>query len=249
MSLVSSYLQVVVAALCTAHQCTAGITSMSCVDVKHLCMEKVGCSMAWHNYHIHCQNAIDGDVQTCTVSCQRAITVLLSAQDGIGRLFTNCSCNVLGVLDSCDEQRRLNFCSQFVLDLLETLDDSAVVGCSAARIMCEADAACHTAFQMYMSQCESMIKGLECKKECEDSLNQLYKENRAAKLKSCICDNDPEYKDCETVHRNMNIDVCKYQNNTYKVLHNAANAEKVHYGLRFSFIHVMIFYFLRICIV
>lgn len=221
-----------------------GMATKDCVEVKHLCTDRVGCSMAWHNYQIHCRGTINGDVQTCTVSCQRATTVLLSGQDGIGRWFTNCSCTGEEV---CREQQRLKFCGNFILQVLETLDDSVVIGCSSARIMCEADAACHTAFQMYMSQCESMFEsGLDCTKECEDSLRALYEQKRAAKLKYCVCDNDDEYTDCKNIHRKVDT-ICNYRNNTYKLVHSSGSRAHVHLitSVLLSFVQILIVLLLR----
>lgn len=203
MEFLPGYVEVLVVAVfvcgveCTSGSVATGQTNVHCNDVKHMCKERVGCSLAWHNYEILCQNVQNNDARTCNVRCERAIIVLLTGKDGIGRLLLNCSCG----RDVCAEQERLQLCSE---SIVTALDESVVVNCSLARLLCEADSACHTAFQLYMSHCQPMRKGLECTMACGKSLTLLHRQERAEKLKNCICNVDPEYKECKHIHRVIN---------------------------------------------
>lgn len=204
MELLPGYLEVLVVAVfvrgveCTSGSVAAGQTHVPCNDVKHMCKDRVGCSLAWHNYKVLCQNVQNNDVRTCDVRCERALIVLFTGKDGIGRLLLNCTCRGD---DFCEEQQKLQFCSDTIL---KALDDSAVVNCSLARLLCEADSSCHTAFQLYMSHCQPLRNGLTCTLECQKSVALLHRQERAEKLKTCICNVDPEYKECKQIHRVMN---------------------------------------------
>jgi hypothetical protein len=233
-------LKVLIAILCTSYRYIVGVSAMTCIDVKLLCKEQVGCSLAWHNYHIHCWNVINGDKETCSLTCKRSISVLLSTQSGIGRLFTSCNSSFP---DERENQRRLNFCSRFIsgLSVMSPEDDTSAISCSSARILCETDARCHTAFQVFMSQCRPEERGLNCTRDCAYSLHHMFILSRAANLRKCTCDTDPEYQDCKIIHGHF--DECDYQNGTYAVIKNRTSAGDVN---RFHLFYVLFFVTLNV---
>ena len=77
-------------------------------------------------------------------------------------------------------------------------DTTVVVSCSLAQWLCEADAHCQTAFTYFLNHCQAMYQGLKCTDSCRDSLNILYRQSKAAKLRNCVCGD----RECSLIQEN-----------------------------------------------
>ncbi|CAH1979718.1 unnamed protein product [Acanthoscelides obtectus] len=78
-----------------------------------------------------------------------------------------------------------------------------VVSCSVAQWICGADALCSKALEYYNRYCRAMFAGKKCNARCNNSVNILHRQEKAARLFQCKCDGKEEY-DCLAIQRNMN---------------------------------------------
>ncbi|CAG2057099.1 unnamed protein product [Timema podura] len=107
-----------------------------------------------------------------------------------------CDC----VDDFClDAKRRVEVCRPHVLIAMR---NETVVSCRLAQWICAADALCSTALEYYNRFCRSMFHGKKCTHRCNNSISILRRQEKAAKLNTCICDGHEEY-DCPRIQTNM----------------------------------------------
>lgn len=183
----------------------------SCMEARSKCIHRLGCSMALNNFQIACQQVKLGMVDYCTESCKRAVISLVTVDDNIGTDYLTCDCD--GNEDCALWKKRITLCSDDVLAALETLDNEEVISCSLARMLCEANTVCFTSLDYYEENCKNLWErhstNLECSERCNNSLNILNKQPRAAKLDNCLCDNSDPLVSEDTCIR------MKYNTKTY----------------------------------
>lgn len=167
----------------------------NCMDARNRCILRIGCSMALNNFLIACEPVRLGAVDYCTDSCMRAVVSLVTVADDIGTDYLTCDCDTAP--DCLLVKKRIALCSDGVLAALNSLDTDEVISCSLARMLCEADTSCWTALSYYENDCgylwdKHTTEMLHCSPVCNNSVATLFRQRRAAKLRTCLCDNtDP----------------------------------------------------------
>lgn len=183
------------------HRATASTEErVLCNRAQNKCVARVGCGMALHNYFLNCRALINRDTDVCTPDCQKAIISLLSTEDQEGANFMECDCN--GNRFCVNNRKRVEVCSRDVMRAMESVyDDHTDISCSLAELICQADTSCYTALMYYERHCSRLFKGEKCTPRCNNSLSILYRQAKAQKLWTCICDGTEEYP-CEAIQRN-----------------------------------------------
>ena len=171
-----------------------------CNRAQNKCVSRVGCGMALHNYFLNCRALINRETDECTSDCQKAIISLLSTEDQEGANFMTCDCN--GNNFCLNHRKRMEICSRDVMQAMESVyDEETDISCSLAELICRADTSCYTALGFYERHCTKLFKGEKCSARCNNSLTILYRQVKARKLRTCICDGTEEYP-CEAIQEN-----------------------------------------------
>lgn len=166
----------------------------SCNTVRNKCIANLGCGMALTTFHISCASLLSGETNECSPQCEKALISLIWAEDTIGRQFINCNCT--GGDQHCEEQKaRIELCEN-----VRKFNKSAVVKCSLAMWLCEADTECLIALEFYIDHCSGLIRGEKCTPRCNNSLTILYQLESAKKILTCECDGTEEFK-CLKIRR------------------------------------------------
>ncbi|CAH1796453.1 unnamed protein product [Owenia fusiformis] len=158
-----------------------------CHVARNKCVARMGCSMALHNYITNCGPVIHGETDICTPDCRKALISLFSTDDKAGEMFMTCDCNGN---QFCEESKhRIEICSNDVIQGLHSIDDDeTMLSCSLASMICEADTRCCTALDFYQLHCKKMWAGEKCTHRCNNSIQILYGQHKAKKLRTCYCD-------------------------------------------------------------
>ncbi|XP_012273327.1 growth arrest-specific protein 1 [Orussus abietinus] len=182
----------VLSTICT--MCTTG--TMLCDEAKWRCAFRKGCGTALEQYLSGCNSVLQGNISECPQFCQDALVALTSSDEGKELMTCNCARNDFLCLQS---KQRVEVCRPSVTLMM----NKTRVSCRVATWICNADALCSTALAYYNEFCRSMFHGKKCTPRCRNSINILRRQEKAAKLNTCICDGAEEY-DCKGIHRNMN---------------------------------------------
>nr|XP_023018241.1 growth arrest-specific protein 1-like isoform X1 [Leptinotarsa decemlineata] len=171
-------------------------SAIPCEEARMKCAYRVGCGMALQNYLMGCSAVLQGESfpTYCPDFCQYTLTALTSTEEGKELMECQCSDHFCE-----DQKRRTDICAPLVLETM----NSPVVPCRVAQWICEADAICSKAFEYYNQYCKAMFHGKKCTPRCNNSINILRRQEKAAKLKTCKCDGTEDY-DCHGIQRNMN---------------------------------------------
>ncbi|KAK9497936.1 hypothetical protein O3M35_003834 [Rhynocoris fuscipes] len=130
----------------------------------------------------------------CPEECQHALIALTSTNEG--KELMKCECGD----DLCRETKaRVEVCRPQVIRATRA---ETVVNCEVAQWICMADTLCSTALRYYNIFCRSMFTGRKCSLRCKNSINILRRQEKAAKLNSCVCTGREDY-DCPTIRSNM----------------------------------------------
>ncbi|XP_041370517.1 growth arrest-specific protein 1-like [Gigantopelta aegis] len=176
------------------------LASSFCDVTRIHCLSRTGCNMALKNFFVGCSDVIYGKVNSCTVECKHALLSLLSTEDQTGISFINCNCSGEEFCET--RKKRVEICTADVLSSMNSLDDhDAVVSCSLAKWICEADTSCLTALEYYARHCIKLLIGNKCTLRCNNSLSILYRQPNSRKLQTCRCDGSEDY-DCQTLKDN-----------------------------------------------
>ena len=111
-----------------------------------------------------------------------------------------CDCQGAAV---CERQRqRLEVCSPQVIDAMKIVkDETTQITCTLAEWICRADTQCFTALGYYDQHCRKLIRGEKCTRRCNNSLSILYRQTKAQKLRTCVCDGTEPYN-CPELREN-----------------------------------------------
>lgn len=165
-----------------------------CEEARLKCAYREGCGMALQNYMVGCSAVLQGPTQHCPQICLHSLIALTSTEEG--RDLMNCQCND----EFCEEQKsRVEICRPSVTHANR---NGSVVSCTAAQWICAADTLCSTALEYYHRNCKSMFNGKKCTHRCQNSINILRRQEKAAKLKTCKCSGHEDY-DCPVIQANM----------------------------------------------
>ncbi|ELU06717.1 hypothetical protein CAPTEDRAFT_209088 [Capitella teleta] len=170
-----------------------------CSVAQRQCMAQLGCGLAWHNFMTSCGNLLHNKtVNECHPSCRKAMTSLLMSASGSDFLTCDCDGNQF-----CRRQKlRMDICQSAVRAAMLKLDDpEAVVSCSLATMVCKADTSCQTAMEYYDTNCVKMFRGERCTARCHNSLDVLYRQPKAAKLRNCRCDGSSGFRRSQAARR------------------------------------------------
>jgi growth arrest-specific protein 1 len=182
------------ALLAMAACCALRAAASSCEQARLKCAYRAGCGMALQNYIVGCTGVLHGASTSCPESCQLALIALTSTEEG--KDLMTCAC----ADELCEETKsKVEVCRPHVL--VATRNET-VVSCRTAQWICAADALCSTALDYYNRYCRAMFLGKKCTHRCNNSISILRRQEKAAKLNSCVCDGQEEY-DCAGIRTNM----------------------------------------------
>jgi len=173
--------------------CTWHVEAMSCEDARMKCAYRTGCGSALQKYVLGCSGLRDTP-NYCPEECQHALIALTSTPEG--QDLMTCECGD----DYCNETKMsVEVCRPYVL---RATSNETVVTCVVAQWICGADTLCSTALKFYHKFCRSMFLGKKCSRRCKNSIDILRKQEKAAKLDSCVCNGREDF-DCLSIRRNM----------------------------------------------
>jgi len=166
---------------------------LSCEEARLKCAYRSGCGKALHEYMARCSTVLRDSGNSCPESCQHALIALTSTDEG--KDLMKCECTD----ELCRETKeRVEVCRPHVTRATR----NETVSCRVAEWICEADGVCSTALGYYHHLCRSMFQGRKCSNRCKNSINILRRQEKAAKLTTCVCDGREEYN-CVEIRRNM----------------------------------------------
>ncbi|XP_043277439.1 growth arrest-specific protein 1-like [Venturia canescens] len=168
----------------------------SCEVARLRCAFRTGCGSALQQYLTSCTADLQSDSRGCPETCQHALIALTSTDQG--KELMSCDCPDDDYLCNRSKQR-VEICRSSVTMAM----NRTRVSCRTATWICNADALCSKALDYYNAYCRSMFHGKKCTPRCRNSIGILSRQEKAAKLNTCLCDGAEEY-DCKGIHRNMN---------------------------------------------
>lgn len=172
----------------------AAASRRTCAEAKIRCALRSGCGMALQNYMLGCADLMGGRVDHCDEYCKNALIALTSTEEGHDLM--DCACGN----EYCRETKaRVEVCRE---EVLAANSDTTVVSCSVAHWICAADTLCSTAIGFYDRLCRRMFIGKGCSYRCNNSISILQRQEKAAKLETCVCDGSEPF-DCQGIKRNM----------------------------------------------
>ncbi|XP_047495471.1 growth arrest-specific protein 1-like isoform X1 [Penaeus chinensis] len=166
----------------------------TCAEAKIRCALRSGCGMALQNYMLGCADLMSGRIDYCDEYCKNALIALTSTEEGHDLM--DCAC---GNAYCRETKARIEVCRE---EVLAANADTTVVSCNVAHWICAADTSCSTAISYYDSLCRRMFIGKGCSYRCNNSISILQRQEKAAKLETCVCDGTEPF-DCEGIKRNM----------------------------------------------
>ncbi|CAD6225305.1 GSCOCG00005612001-RA-CDS [Cotesia congregata] len=171
---------------------------ISCDEAKLKCGYRKGCGGALQRYLTSCAGIYqDEEDRNCPEQCQLDLISLTSTDEG--KDLMNCRCTKEDFM-CIDSKQKVEVCRESINRLM----NNTRLSCKIATGICNADTLCFTALQYYHKHCKHMFNGRRCTHRCRNSLNILLRQDKAASLKTCVCDGREDY-DCRGVHRNMHI--------------------------------------------
>ena len=194
---VSGY-ELLFAIVCVFLPCFRWTTALElCNKARNKCVSRVGCGMALHNYYIGCGSLIHGQTNVCTATCQKALISLLSTEDQAGEAFMTCDCD--GNQFCISQKLRIDVCSKDVMPAMRSLEDyNTQISCSLAELICSADTSCFKALEYYQRHCRKLWSGEKCTARCNNSIAILYRQTKAQKLRTCLCEGTEDF-DCQKI--------------------------------------------------
>ncbi|XP_024081784.1 growth arrest-specific protein 1-like [Cimex lectularius] len=175
--------------LCPLAQC------ILCEEARLKCALRDGCGTALQGYFLSCSELHKSrQLTSCPEDCLNSLIALTSTHEG--KQLMNCECGD----DLCRKTKdRVDVCRPQVI---KASMNETIVSCVVAQWICGVDPVCAKALSYYNHYCRSMFLGKRCSARCENSINILRRQEKAAKLNSCTCDGKEEY-DCDSIRRNM----------------------------------------------
>ena len=162
------------------------VSASKCEVARTKCAYRAGCGMALQNYMIDCAALIVGHSTICSAACERALIALLSTEEG--EALVECDCDASEFCETI--RQRLQVCRHQVLNATAV---GSVVSCQTARSICNADLPCSTALVYFYDRCRHVFQGRACDVFCKNSLQILYRQEKADKLKTCFCDGGEDF--------------------------------------------------------
>ncbi|KAK2159750.1 hypothetical protein LSH36_147g07011 [Paralvinella palmiformis] len=190
-----------------------------CSEVHNRCFGRDGCKFALENYFLHCMDLSDAPPTRCSHRCKMALIMLLSSEEHDGpNAFRECDCQ--GEEFCLQQKERIAVCQEDVQMWLDAISDPRVpISCSLATMVCSADSTCLMAIDYYEDHCKRLqdANNPRCTSRCNNSLNILYRQDKAEKLQTCYCDGTEGYN-CTALKRNMQ-ELCFRGSSTPRIRH------------------------------
>ncbi|XP_034935372.1 growth arrest-specific protein 1-like isoform X2 [Chelonus insularis] len=188
---------VFLASIVTINATNVTTTSIRCEEARLKCAYRKGCGGALEQYLTSCAGVFQGDSARCPETCQYALIALTSTDEG--KELMTCECAKDDIMCIRTKQR-VEICRSPVSIVM----NKTRLSCRIATSICNADPLCSTALYYYNELCKAMFHGKKCTHRCRNSIGILQRQEKAAKLNTCICDGSEDY-DCQSIHRNMNF--------------------------------------------
>ena len=178
-----------------------------CSEVHNRCFGRDGCKFALENYFLNCMDVSDSPTFECTERCKMALTMLMSSGEHDGpNAFRECDCQ--GEEFCLQQKDRIAVCQEDVQTWLDVINDpQAPIPCYLATLVCSADSECLMAIDYYEDHCKKLqdVTNPRCNSRCNNSLNILYRQNKAQKLQTCYCDGTESYNCTALKHNTQNL--------------------------------------------
>ncbi|XP_008545097.1 growth arrest-specific protein 1 isoform X1 [Microplitis demolitor] len=169
-----------------------------CDEAKLKCVYRKGCGGALQRYLTSCAGIYqDEEDRNCPEQCQQDLISLTSTDEG--KDLMNCECTKDDFM-CIDSKQRVEVCRESINRVM----NNTRLSCVIAIGICNADTLCTTALHYYRKNCKHMFSGRRCSHRCRNSLEILMRQDKAADLKTCVCDGREDY-DCRGIHRNMHL--------------------------------------------
>lgn len=159
---------------------------IGCDEVHKRCTFREECTKGLFNYMKDCADVLNGLTNRCPWSCRRTLISLMSHE--AGRELAMCDCK--DDIFCRTHKERLEICRP---EVSHATADHTVVSCSIAELICSSDTQCSTALTYYHRFCKSMFHGHKCTRRCNNSLDILGRQEKAAKLHDCYCDGSEDF--------------------------------------------------------
>ncbi|XP_072006952.1 growth arrest-specific protein 1 [Engystomops pustulosus] len=176
---------------------------MICWQAVLKCQLDQECSYAYRQYNEACASVLNGNMnershRRCPSHCINAIIQLNNTKAG-------------PALESCDcaNDKTCNATKQAIEPCMPRTSEAAgsptqrpVIGCTAARRLCERDRRCSESLSSYLRNCGALFNGLSCPSKCMAVILDMMKVPTAMLLSECVCDG-LERAICESVKDSM----------------------------------------------
>lgn len=159
---------------------------IACDEAHKRCSYREDCTKSLFSYMKDCAEVLHGTTTRCPWACRRTLISLMSHEAGLELAMCDCRND-----EYCKTQKeRLEVCRP---EVSYATADHTIVSCSIAELICSADTQCSTALAYYHRLCKSMFHGHKCTRRCNNSLNILGRQEKAAKLHNCYCDGSEDF--------------------------------------------------------
>ncbi|XP_075684908.1 growth arrest-specific protein 1 [Rhinoderma darwinii] len=177
---------------------------MICWHAMFTCQLEQQCSFAYNQYIRACQSVLTGEdvneptQRRCPSHCMNAIIQLNLTR--AGPALEHCDC----VSDeACKATKRaIEPCMPRTSMGGGGARRGTVIGCTAARRLCEKDSNCSDSMSNYLRYCGPLFNGLSCPERCMAVISEMMKVPKALLLSDCVCDG-MERPICESVKESM----------------------------------------------
>ncbi|KAG9486842.1 hypothetical protein GDO78_006958 [Eleutherodactylus coqui] len=181
---------------------------MICWRAIMACHEEHQCNFAYNQYTQACASVLgreDGNEPTqrrCPSHCINAIIQLNRTKSGPALETCNCAeddnCRAAKqAIEPCMPRTSANAGGGG-----SSSKRGAVIGCTAARRLCERDSRCADSMANYLRYCGPLFNGLSCPQSCMAVISDMMKVPKALLLSDCVCDG-MERPICESVKDSM----------------------------------------------
>ncbi|XP_040272936.1 growth arrest-specific protein 1 [Bufo bufo] len=174
---------------------------MICWQAMLTCDMEEQCSFAYRQYTQACESVLAGEAaydpskRRCPSHCINAIIQLNSTK--AGPALEDCDC---ANDDVCKATKRsIEPCMPRTSG---SPGRGAVIGCTAARRLCERDFRCSKSMTDYLRYCGPLFNGVNCPNSCMAVISEMITQPKALLLNECVCDG-MERAICESIKDSM----------------------------------------------
>uniref|UniRef100_UPI00358EDF0B growth arrest-specific protein 1-like n=1 Tax=Myxine glutinosa TaxID=7769 RepID=UPI00358EDF0B len=180
----------------------------ACWEAEIRCLQERPCKLAYNQYLRACEAALrgagparDAHGTRCPSHCVHALVRLNETR--AGPLLETCECARDPVCAAA--KRAIEPCVPRTIPVPGVGDRVGApfaLGCTEARVRCEADPECSVAMGEYLMRCGKLFNGVRCARECRAVIYRMLAIPGAVALGECVCDG-VERPFCEVLKANM----------------------------------------------